>query len=179
MRIAAVAAILIALARPAAAEDTERSPGAAAALSLVPTLGGIAITAWGSTTRGPEGTKIVAVGLVAANVGPTVGNIYAHDVWNPGLATRLTGVGLGVAGIALVVGSGCFIECRGSKTMAELGGAVVIAGGLTYVVGAAIEIGNAYHAAQAHNQRLAAKRELAIVPVVRPTDAGLALAGTF
>ena len=179
MRIAAVAAVLIALARPAAAEDTELSPGAAAALSLVPTLGGIAITAWGSTTHGPEGTKIVTVGLVAANLGPTVGNIYAHDVWNPGLATRLTGVGLGVTGIALVVGSGCFIECRGNRTMAELGGVVMVAGGLTYVFGAVIEIGNAYSAAKAHNERLAAKRDLAIIPVVRRTGAGLALAGTF
>lgn len=178
MRFALVLVVL-ALGRPAIADDdTERSPDVAVALSLVPTLGGIAITAWGSTLYEKRADTAVAVGLVTANLGPTIGNVYAGDVWNLGLQTRLAGAGFLVVGGAMVLG--CYRESCNSSTVAYLGGGMLVVGSLTYVVGAAIEIGNAYGAANAHNMRLEERRSrLSLVPVVRTTDAGLAIAGTF
>ena len=180
----AVLAVLLVLARPAAAdgsESDERSPGAAVALSLVPTLGGIALTAWGSTLdeRGDGEEIVVGTGLVIANLGPTFGNVYARDVWNIGLQSRLVGVGVGVIGFVITIRARCYFgfECK-NEDLGTLGRVTIGAGALAYVGGAAIEIWNAHRAATEHNAATR-RASIALVPVLRPDGGGLALGGSF
>ncbi len=161
-----------------AREADERSPGVALALSGGITLGGIALTAYGSTlTPGRSEDTAVALGIITTAVGPTIGNIYAGDVWNAGLGMRLASVGMGLVGVTMIAASQCFIECReGSPGLASAGSVVFVGGMVLYGAGTVYEIGNAYAATRRHNARAA---RTTVVPVVTAEVAGVSLAGSF
>lgn len=133
------------------------------------------LTWYGSTLYDTTEARVVTAGLIVANLGPTVGNIYAGDVWNHGLQLRLAGVGVGLLGVGLVVASNCVIECRGSQGLASVGAGVFAIGGIAYGIGGLAEILNAPDAAQ----RRSARRSVAVAPAIAPGSAGAMIVGTF
>ena len=152
-----------------------RSPSMAFALSAGTTVGGVLLTWYGSGREGQTEERVVALGLTAAAVGPLVGNIYAGDTWNAGLAMRLASIGGGLVGVGIIAASQCFIECRGgSEGLAKVGFGVIVVSALTYAGATLYEIANAPHAARRRNER-----PIAIVPTISPQSAGLALGGSF
>ena len=161
-------ALLTATAR---ADSPERSPGIALGLSAGTTVAGALLTL--SALDGWEGKKgLVGLGSALVVLGPTLGNIYAGDVWNTGLKLRVASVGAALVGVGVVGAADCFMSNCASTGIATIGGAVVVASVVTFGVGTVLEIRNA---------PLAARRQSApvVMPLVTEHGAGISLAGSF
>lgn len=133
--------------------DLERlNPSTAAALSVVGTLGGLALTVFGSQNSSMR-TPMVLLGLAGIAIGPTLGHIYSHHTWNLGLGMRLAGLAAGVIGAALMLQ--CIDGCSAggsTRDQADLGVALFMVGGSSYVVGTIYEIATAPGAADDYNR---------------------------
>lgn len=145
----------------------ERSPSAALAWSLVPTLAGLGLIAIGGKT---ESGPLEVAGVTGLVVGPSLGHVYAGSGWG-GLAMRAGGVLAMGVGLSLAF---CPDGCGpGDKSELEqkTGAALFYGGGALYVVGMLFEIATAPSAADTYNRTHHI--------TVTPTPTGVALAGRF
>lgn len=150
--------------KPPSLEPAERSPAAALTLSLAGTVAGYGVAAEARTNN-----RLAGAGFVLFLVGPTLGQAYAGNTFNRGLAIRAGGLALVYIGAPLSLAShdGCCAISSGS------GAALLLTGFLMYLGGSIYEIATAPRAARRFN------RAHRIEATIAPTTTGLALAGRF
>jgi len=150
--------------QPPSLEPADRSPATALTLSLASTVAGYVVAAEASTNQ-----RLADVGVVLFLVGPTIGQAYAGNTFNRGLAVRAGGLALVFIGAPLSLASQdhCCAISSGS------GAALLLTGFLMYIGGATYEIATAPEAARRYNREH--RTSVAIVP----TGGGIALAGRF
>jgi hypothetical protein len=169
------------------------SPTRAAALSATPFFLGAGMAVVGlvvanqrDCTTEPTGTArctdlfdvgvgITVGGGVLIGVGPSLGHVYAGDVWTTGLKLRLAGIGIAGAGLVALgfAHGGCRQIVCGSE-VASLG--VVMIGAGTFVTGGALDVARVGDAARARSSM-----QLSLAPIRTPSSTvlGLAAHGTF
>jgi len=161
-----------------------RSGGAAFLLSL----GGTTLS-WGLMVAGAGegfgGTNWV--GLAGVVLAPSFGNWYAERYFTRGLGVRLVSVaaivgGFAMAGGELDLGYGGWNDHGNTQedkvTPAEdMGGLLVLAGAIGFVVGTVDDIFSAPSNMRARNRKLGL--ELGLAPVVTQHSTGFALGGRF
>lgn len=167
--VMASVALLVSLAKPAAAQPEPLSEGAALGLSL-----GTTVVSWsvmvgaGSIEDETTATTVAAVAGLGTLIAPSTGHVYAGQIITRGLVLR--GAGLAsLGGFVLAVRDCDFIEndCESAGLAILLG---LTAVGL-YVGGTIDDIVTAPRRVRRHN------RARTIQPVITP--AGVAIVGRF
>jgi hypothetical protein len=151
-----------------------KSPNVAAALSLPPTIVGMALLGFGLYTANrdptcegendfreckdhfPLGFNLSLAGGLLLTVGPTLGHAYNGRVWTTGLKVRVASLGIAAAGVgvALLSPDCSDIVCP----MEGIGMLIVLGGAATFVVGAGIEAVTAARAVDERNSQLSLGR---------------------
>jgi hypothetical protein len=168
-----------------------RSSTLAGALSIVPFAAGASLALAGLVIANRDvehfddgrppidhfetGLGLTIAGGVLLAVGPSLGHAYAGKVWTRGLKTRVVGAAIGLAGLGLAA---LPIACSTSGFVCAHEGAgllIVMGGGVTLAVGAAIDAATAPRAARTQ----ASAPGVTLVPLRTRTASGLGLAGTF
>jgi hypothetical protein len=76
----------------------------------------------------------------------------------------------------MIVGSNCFIDCKGgNETLAGAGSIVLVASALAYGAGTVAEIVNAPRAASRYSER----RRMTVTPMLAPNAAGVSFGARF
>lgn len=161
------------------APSNAKSPGVATALSLTPTILGLAIGGYGLYTANrdptcvgeqvpgiaqqctdhfPLGLNLTIVGSALLAFGPSFGHIYNGRVWTTGLKVRLSSVGVAAVGLAIAALSphDCGeIVCAGEGIGLLV---MIFGGGGTFLVGAGIDALRAHDAVVTRNSQLSVAR---------------------
>jgi hypothetical protein len=148
-----------------------KSEGTALGLSVGTTLGGVAMLALASGGGESQG-GLVAGGLLALAIGPTLGHAYAGNTWNTGLQVRLASAAFATLGAAIVVKSNCLFGAGCSDGAGALGGLMFTIGGVTYLGGTLYEMFTAGESAQKTNERFR------LIPAVS-SGPGVSVVGRF
>jgi hypothetical protein len=184
LRLAVVAALVLAMPAVAAAQPAAPSPepapvaeaydpNVALALSLGTTLAGYGALAAGAVS---DNDALAMVGAMGAGLGPSLGHWYSGHVLSRGLGLRVLGVASGIAGAWLLVSRCPIFKDEGQPPCEEETLAITlgVAGAGLFVAGTLDDIFTAPGEARRRNQR-----RIAVAPLVTPDQAGLAVMGSF
>ncbi|MBV8761496.1 MAG: hypothetical protein JO257_29635 [Deltaproteobacteria bacterium] len=175
MRVAIVLIALLA-AGSARADDgnDSKSPGTAAALSIVPAAVGTFAFFAAAAQEDPSPGVVLGAAVVVA-VGPSLGHFYtgSSGIGLLGIAARVGGFAMYRVGAGECTDSDAVDECgprRGQNRALEYAGLAVLFGGT------AAQLIDAPLSAQRYNEE---HRSVMVAPMVGGGTTGLALVGTF
>lgn len=167
-----LALIVVATAAAPAAAEEAKDPDVALGYSI----GGTALSAGmvlvGVTMPEVNGEQLVTLGVLSSLVTPALGHWYAGDYLTWGMAVRLAGGAVAIAGVAQ---SFCWENCTGN----EGGGALILAGLGVYAGGVVLDIATAPRAARKWNNAHGMQVAPTMVSTGGSPAVGLGLGGTF
>ena len=177
MQLASVAVLTATLAAAAPADaDTDprppRSENVALGLSLGGSLMSVGLMAAALSdlpNDDSDAATLWATGILTLAITPSLGHLYAGDVWTPGLGVRAAGAAL--AAVGAVQSVDCLFESCG---FVDGGGAALVAGAGLVAIGAVWDIATARDAARRYNEK-----RISLVPSAPGANIGLSLVGRF
>jgi hypothetical protein len=145
-----------------------KSPGTALALSLIPTLGGVALVMAGSSPDHASSTNtwLVGSGVGLLFVGPSLGHAYTRHLGSNGLALRMIGA-TAIGGCALLLSLTPDLVTSYLGAIGLCGG-----GGLAVLTGVVFDLVGAPGAARLYNRNHGLDAGITMVPM--QTRSGLA-----
>ena len=171
---------------PVEVQAPPKSVATAMWLSLGTTLGGLVLSAIGSSMQGSAscgngcepGSALSLVGDVAFLVGPSLGHAYAGHTWNTGLAMRVGG--LVSFGLGMIVVLPCAVGGTGDSGSCTAGVVAATGGAVALLAGTVVEIATVPGAVHDYNRAHAAP-VVTFAPVATPRGLapGVAIAGRF
>ncbi len=161
--------LVLVLVLGASSAHADRDPWRATKVSVgLTAVGGVVALPLLFVESSPARNVVLASAVTAFAVGPSVGHLYAGELWNRGLPMRLGGAALVTAGLAWEK------EDPGGSS---LGACLFTAGYLTYFAGVYVELRSIRaHVSTLNDQRYTIGiSKLSIVP----TGRGLSLSGAW